>query len=129
MPDIEIAIKDLLPDPENPRTGRATDRLDSMQRILDLQKDQIANLAVDISEFGLSPIERMMVLGPDPETGLYTVIEGNRRAVALLILGNRKFLDRLEFSDKRVLSRFEKACGKFDATRVEPLKIFLANDR
>ncbi len=129
MPDIDVTIDQLLPDPENPRTGRAADRDDSIQRMVDLQKNNLANLALNIAEHGLSPIDRMMVIGPDENTGEYTVVEGNRRATALILMDDPSHLDQLNFSDKRLLNKFQKAALRFSRKDVEPISVFLAKDR
>lgn len=50
--------------------------------------DEIRNLATDIAEHGLSPIDGVLVV-PDLDTkGDYTVWEGSRRITALKLLDN-----------------------------------------
>lgn len=71
---------------ENDKHGSLASEPDCISWMLDNLGDEIRNLAQDIAERGLSPIDGVLVL-PDIETrGDYIVWEGNRRITALKLL-------------------------------------------
>ncbi|HEY6395656.1 MAG TPA: hypothetical protein VIX12_09580, partial [Candidatus Binataceae bacterium] len=94
MPDYKferIPIARLNVDETNFRIGDVDGRRASYQAMIEEEGVDLANLADDIVENGLSPAERLIV-SPDPnESGSYIVHEGNRRVTALKIMENPDF--------------------------------------
>jgi hypothetical protein len=80
----------------NPRISKAGDQHEAMQRIIDDQDAKLGNLAESIVDNGLNPMDRLLVMKSESGNGKYTVLEGNRRAVALKILKNPNVLTGLD---------------------------------
>ena len=92
---------------ENDRHGVLPSEPDCIAWMLEHLGDEIRNLAADIAEHGLSPIDGVLVV-PDPDTkGDYIVWEGNRRITALKLLDNP---DRCE--DPKLRRKFAAIRGK-----------------
>lgn len=79
----KIAILDLYLDSKNPRHDLINDQSEIVN--YHLASDKVKNLAKDISENGLNPLDTMAVLEDD---GKYIVLEGNRRTCALILLND-----------------------------------------
>ncbi len=86
----EIPIANLDLDCENPRHGSVPDQRTALQRLIADQRDKIVRLAVDIHDIGVSPA-LLLIVTPGPE-GRYTVLDGNRRLVAMQILTDPRLL-------------------------------------
>jgi hypothetical protein len=84
----EIDLITLNADKENPRLSTSADSYREAIRTLlkEQEEKKLLTLAEDIVEFGLSPAEMPMVV--EDEDGQYTVLDGNRRIVALRVLDN-----------------------------------------
>lgn len=83
---ITIPLVRLRLNKENDRHGAIGSEHECIRWMLENLSDEIQNLAKDLAERPLSPIEGILVL-PDPETnGDYLVWEGNRRITALKLL-------------------------------------------
>lgn len=93
-----ISINDLLLDTHNPRVEPASAQRDEMQKLLDDQKENIAFLAEDIVENGISPIDLALVTPSKFEADKFIVLEGNRRVLTLKILANPRVLGDLTVS-------------------------------
>jgi hypothetical protein len=84
----EIPVESLLLDPLNPRHA---DPVEGQQEAINAflhertKSQQLLQLAKDIAENGPSPIDLALVV---PEDGVYTVVEGNRRVLAMKLLKN-----------------------------------------
>ncbi|WP_439573498.1 hypothetical protein [Phreatobacter sp.] len=96
---VNIKIAELRLDPENPRIATEEGQINIRQALLDDQGSKITELAADIAKFGLNPMDRMMVLQPDPKKSEYIALEGNRRTAALQILANPLLLEGLQIPD------------------------------
>jgi ParB-like chromosome segregation protein Spo0J len=91
----EIPVESLLLDPMNPRHGVEVEGQEEvinafLQDRTKAQQDRtkaqhLIQLAKDIAEHGPSPIDLALVV---PEDGVYTVVEGNRRVLAMKLLKN-----------------------------------------
>jgi hypothetical protein len=68
--------------------SRKRARLEALTRVIELQGEKLSNLAKDIVDNGLSPIDRLLVIEDEALPDHYVVVEGNRRATALIILNN-----------------------------------------
>jgi len=80
----DIELDKLLVNPENYRFDPVENQQDAMLVMLRNQKDKILNLARDIAQRGLSPMERLAVV--EVEGGKYICLEGNRRITALKLM-------------------------------------------
>src|SRR5712664_4025810 len=90
MPDTRaIAHVDLLIDAENPRLAQpSTGQREAQKEMASRQGKKLLALAKDILENGLNPSDLPIVTPLNDDLGRYTVLEGNRRLVALKALEN-----------------------------------------
>ncbi len=91
-------------DLENPRHERAQTQREALEALIADQGTKLVTLACDVSEFGLSPIDRMLVIR-NPGKKTYTVIEGNRRLAAVKLLRNPDLAEGTEL--KKDLAKLE----------------------
>src|SRR6266704_5111270 len=82
----DIKLDDLLVNPENYRFDPLENQRDAMLVMLRSQKDKVLNLARDIAQHGLSPMERLAV--KEAEGDKYISLEGNRRLTVLKLMVN-----------------------------------------
>ncbi len=134
MEDLHVVIDQLMPDFANPRIGHAKTKLEAIERMVRLQRDKIVALAGDIVKNGLSPIDLMMGIHDDQFPDHVVIVEGNRRATALILLSNRKLIESLPVlsqttSMKSVRTKLLDMASMFDKHRIEPIKLVLAKDR
>jgi hypothetical protein len=123
MPAISLKIDQLKLDLINPRINKASDQHEAMQRIIEDQDQKLANLAESIVSEGLNPMDRLLVMKSADGDGTYTVLEGNRRAVAMKILKNPASVTGLDMRPA-LQKRFEKLAQSFDAKVIEPIACF-----
>jgi hypothetical protein len=72
---------------ENDRHGPLPSEVESIEWLLTNHRDHMINLAKDLSEHGLSPLDGILVLpAGDESPSDYIVWEGNRRVAALKLL-------------------------------------------
>jgi hypothetical protein len=116
-----LKIDQLKLDLVNPRISKASDQREAMQRIIDDQDLKLANLAESIVEEGLNPMDRLLVMKDDD--GKYTVLEGNRRTLAIRILKNPAIVTGLDMRPA-LQKRFENLAQSFDVKNVEPVACF-----
>ena len=83
MKQKEIRVTDILLDTGNYRTGKQDDQREAIKALIEEQKNKLVNLAKDIIENGLSPLETIMVYAVPDEKNRYVVVEGNRRVAAI----------------------------------------------
>lgn len=82
----DIRVTDLQLDTGNYRTGKQNDQRDAIRALIEEQKNKLVNLAKDVMDNGLSPLETILVV-PDPDDKRrYTVVEGNRRVAAMKLV-------------------------------------------
>lgn len=127
MPVKSLKIDSLELDLENPRITLATDQRDAIQKILNEQGAKLINLAESIADNGLNPMDRFLILRSD-RAGKFTVLEGNRRLLALKLLKSAPLVHDLELFAafrKRLLT-----AGKgFKVASVEPLDCYEVANR
>jgi len=82
----DIKLDDLLVNPDNYRFDPVENQRDAILVMLRSQKDKVLNLARDIAQHGLSPMERLAV--QEAEAGKYISLEGNRRLTVLKLMVN-----------------------------------------
>ena len=96
MPGKSLKVDDVLLDVENPRISRSGGQREALQKIIEDQDIKLVALAESIADDGLNPMDRLLVIKAEGETGKWTVIEGNRRLAALKILSNPAVLTGIE---------------------------------
>lgn len=80
----KIKVLDIYLDTDNPRHDPINDQPEIIAHLL--KEEKIKNLAKDIAENGISPIELLAVI--KGKNNKYTVVEGNRRICALTLLND-----------------------------------------
>lgn len=89
-------LSELKLDQTNYRTGPVSTQRASILAIIEDQKTKLVNLAADILEVGLSPGEPIWVTRDTHTSGMYIVLEGNRRITALKLMENPALADGTE---------------------------------
>lgn len=123
MSAVNLKIDQLLMDSANPRIGSTLNQRDALQKILDDQGSKLAELAEDIANEGMSPIERLLVLREKKHGGQFIAVEGNRRVAALKILSNPSVLVSLSLGGA-LQKRFERLSKNFSRTSIEPIACY-----
>lgn len=119
-----IPLSALQSDLENPRHKPVGGQAEVISWMLAEHGEEILNLAEDIAARGLNPIEMPLVIR-DPENGRrYTVLEGNRRIVALKLLAQPSLADDHKW-ERRFAELAKKAKGRVPAS----LNAVVAKDR
>jgi len=126
--DIDVSISELRLDPENPRIDEEEGQINIRQAMLDDQGSKIGELASDIAQYGLSPMDRMMLFQSDASKKDYVALEGNRRVAALQILATLDLMQDLSVPDA-LRTKLTDLSDGFDATKIEPIKAVLMPDR
>jgi hypothetical protein len=78
-----IDINDLEPDLRNYRLNPQPDQRAAMKEMIELQGPKLVKLAKDILDIGVSPFDLTLVTKSEDNPKLFTVLEGNRRLIAL----------------------------------------------
>lgn len=86
MKEKSIRITDLQLDTGNYRTGKQDDQREAIRALIEEQKNKLVRLAQDILEYGLSPLETILVTPVPDDKSRFTVIEGNRRVAAMKLV-------------------------------------------
>jgi hypothetical protein len=84
----KISISNLVVNIENPRYEMVGSQHEAILLLVKEQKNKLLNLSSDIIEYGLNPSEMPIVAPHEKDKGMYNVLEGNRRIVALKLLHN-----------------------------------------
>jgi hypothetical protein len=93
---------------ENDRHGPVPSEHEALGWLLTHHRDEMVNLAQDLAQFGLSPIESILVLpAGNDASGEFVVWEGNRRVAALKLLD-----DSNRAHDGTLRRRFTEIFGK-----------------
>jgi hypothetical protein len=82
----EIRVTDLQLDTTNYRTGKQNDQRDAIRALIEEQKNKLVNLAKDVMDNGLSPLETILVISDPDDRRRHTVVEGNRRVAAMKLV-------------------------------------------
>jgi hypothetical protein len=123
-----INVSDLLLDMQNPRVESSAKQREQMQRLLDDQEDRIVNLAADIVENGVSPIDLLLVMPSKVENEKFIALEGNRRLFALKILTNPHVLGDLTLPEGR-RKKLEKLAATFKENPVKEIGCYEVETR
>lgn len=118
MKQIEVNVDNLLLDLDNPRIVEASSQAEALQALIDIKLQNFQTLMKSIKENGLDPGDTMYVL--DHGDGDYVVLEGNRRASALMVLANPDLIEGTDLAekDKKSLHRSTKGFGRSSGTIV-----------
>lgn len=128
MAEILLRIEQLVLDNDNPRITHSESQHQTLQKVVKDQKTKLVRLAESIVEYGLSPIERLMVLEVSDKPKRYVALEGNRRVAALRLLSNPAAMTGLEISDAMQRS-MERLASIFHNSKVEPISCFEVQSR
>jgi hypothetical protein len=128
MAGIRLKLKDLQLDLQNPRISRSDSLREALQKIIDDQDLKLVVLAESIIEDGLNPMDRWLVLKASEKPKKYTILEGNRRFSALMILNNPAVLNDLEVR-LPVKKNFQRLAQEFDIKNIEPIDCFEVQER
>lgn len=104
-----VAIEKLGLDFLNPRYEEAENQRDALQKMLSNQKKKLVNLAESIIENGLNPSDIPIII--NGKGSGYTVLEGNRRITALILLSQPQIVDLI--SDSSLKKSFKKLHNLF----------------
>lgn len=122
----DIPATNLMLDAENPRLAEGEKgQPNTIVAVLRASGPKTIALAKDISERGLSPAERLIVM-PHPATaGRFVVLEGNRRVTALKILAEPSLAeDAIEDTDlNKVMAWGKKFVASGNAEKI-PCAVF-----
>jgi hypothetical protein len=128
MPARSLKVENLLLDLENPRINKAESQRGALQKIVDDQDVKLVALAQSIVEDGLNPMDRLLVIKSNKDSGKFIVVEGNRRLAAIKILNNSAVLTDLDVRSP-LKKRFETLAKDFDLKVIEPVDCFEVSER
>ena len=107
---LEIDVNNLLLDLQNPRAKAADSQLDEIRKVFEASSgSEMAALAKSIIENGQNPMELLGVI-KDEGSEKYIALEGNRRVVALKLLGNPSLAP-----DQKIQRAFERIVKDYGA--------------
>ncbi len=117
--EADIEITKLLMDGNNPRHQSKESQREILEWMTSGEQkigEKLAELAKDIVEFGLNPLDRIAVISSEENEDEYTVLEGNRRLTAVKLLNNPEAAPTKNWTEK-----FRKMRGKnYTAIKVIP---------
>lgn len=99
-----ISMDLLLLSDGNPRLDPSLGEDESISNMVKDQNDKLYELALDIVEYGLNPLDTIGVFPSETYIGYYEVGEGNRRMCALKLLMNP---DRLQYLNHSLYTKFQ----------------------
>jgi hypothetical protein len=115
-----LPISQLQVDLQNPRLPKSRKFIDPTSVMDYLQeKENILEIAESIADNGVFPSEPLIAV---EENGVYSVVEGNRRLVAMKLLVNPD-------SAIKSSAKFKEASEKADLTELDELNVVIYNDR
>lgn len=112
-----IKLTNLLVNVDNPRYESMHSQKEAIEMMALEQNDKIFNLASDIIENGLNPLD--MILVTPINTNRYLVLEGNRRITALKLLQNPMLINDDMHSLRK---RFERLVKGKDLSMLKTVK-------
>lgn len=94
-----VSVNDLVLNTENYRFESVNDQLQAINIMVQSQNEKLFNLAQDIDENGLNPNERIIVIETTTNNQIvYTVLEGNRRLVAIKLMNNPNLITDVKYT-------------------------------
>lgn len=124
MENKTIKITNLSINVDNPRYESQLSQKAAIEMIVSEQGDKLYNLASDILEYGLNPLDMILVTPIDANR--YMVLEGNRRVTALKVLQNPQLISDEMHSLRK---RFEKLIKGKDLSELKAVKCVVTEDR
>ena len=108
-----IDVGRLMLDTDNPRHEPVNSQRDAILALIASQRQKLVVLANDIVEYGLSPIDRLLVIQNGRN---FTVVEGNRRLAAMKLLDNPSLANGtpIEGAIKRIASSNAQSPAQVD---------------
>ena len=88
-----ICVTNLFLDLDNFRFEHQNSQRDAINQMVEAYHDELYQLAVDILNIGLNPMDSPYVIPHPTDEKKYIVIEGNRRITTLKLLLNPKLID------------------------------------
>lgn len=128
MGQIRLRIEDLVLDSDNPRITHSESQRETLQKVVRDQGGKLLKLAESISKYGLSPIERFMVMEVSAKPRRYVALEGNRRVAALKLLSNPAAMTDITISSG-FQGRMERLAETFKRATIEPIDCFQVASR
>jgi hypothetical protein len=125
---VELDITDLLLDVDNPRLGSVSSQSAALESLIELNSSHFRNMMLSIKEHGLDPGDSLYVIESDEHDGEYTVLDGNRRVSALMVLENTALLNGISLSDNLKKSLVRAAKG-FNSKNLPEIRGILFEDR
>ena len=116
-------ITELLLNPENPRFDPVNYQTEIIEAMVDDQRDKLVELAKHISDFGLSPIDILLVHKHEKQ---WVVWEGNRRLTALKLM-NEPGLVPDQYT--RIKREFQKLNAVLDITMMNSILCVIIEDK
>lgn len=106
---------------DNPRLTDSQNELEEIEKMLSDQGKKLLNLAEDIIENGLNPLDIIAVYPSIEEKGKYIVAEGNRRVTAIKLLNNPELIKGF---NQYMYNGFRKLVLKYEEIHTLPCVIF-----
>ena len=110
MKKVNMPIDLLILSDGNPRLEPSLGENEAIYNMVFDQNDKLYELALDIVEYGLNPLEIMGVYPSETYDGFYEVGEGNRRLCALKLLINP---DRIRYINPSLYSKFKNLSKEY----------------
>lgn len=120
----EVPLSDFVINPENFRFNPVSSQRDAIDVMIRDQGDGLVLLAQSIAEDGLNPNDKISVAFTGPEQDIITVLEGNRRILALKLLDNPNLIE----NDPRLKKRFEALNSEYKGKIPQQLEVNFFDD-
>lgn len=120
---INVDIKKLIINKENPRYQWVECEYDAIKNIILRQQEKLLNLIEDIVENGVNPSELIIVV---EEGENYVVLEGNRRVTAIKLIND---LDLYADIDSKFANKLSVILSKNSAREIKEINAILFDSR
>jgi hypothetical protein len=120
----KIAVSDLIVNPENFRYDPVSSQREAIDVMVKEQKENIFELARDIAENGINPNDKIAVAYTGPEKDSPTVLEGNRRSLALKLLDNPNLIE----NNVKLKGKFEQLHNTFKTKIPQEIEVNVFDD-
>ncbi len=128
MEKFELPIEDLLLDLENPRIGSVATQSEALAAIVEIDLSFFRNMMKSIRAHGLDPGDSFYLIDEGEDIDGYTVLDGNRRLAALMVLRDPTVLQGAELTSATVKLLLKEAEG-FDPKSLSLVSCVLFDDR
>ncbi len=125
---VELELDELLLDLENPRIGSVEDQSSAIEALIELNPSHFRTMMLSVKEHGLDPGDSLYVIANEEFEDEYTVLDGNRRVSAMVVMNNTALLNgtNLPVSLKKSLIRAAKG---FKSDIISPIRATLFDNR